>query len=88
MKDDKPDKREESPWVTVARYSGDRLHDPRRRPRRISARPRRRSLSAHPLVHLVGIVLGAIAGFVSMIRRALQSSADEDKKEDDANGGH
>jgi F0F1-type ATP synthase assembly protein I len=33
-------------------------------------------------IYLFGIVFGAIAGFVSMIRRALQASADEDKKED------
>lgn len=35
-------------------------------------------------IYLVGIVLGAVAGFVSMIRRALRASADEDQDEKDA----
>jgi F0F1-type ATP synthase assembly protein I len=40
-------------------------------------------------IYLVGIILGAVAGFVSMIRRALQASADDDKNEKDgSNGGH
>jgi F0F1-type ATP synthase assembly protein I len=32
-------------------------------------------------IYLFGIVFGAVAGFVSMIRRALQASADEEKEE-------
>jgi hypothetical protein len=34
-------------------------------------------------MYLFGIVFGAVAGFVSMIRRALQASAEEDKNEKD-----
>ncbi len=30
-------------------------------------------------IYLVGIVFGAVAGFVSMIRRALRASADEEQ---------
>jgi F0F1-type ATP synthase assembly protein I len=39
-------------------------------------------------LYMLGIIFGAVAGFVSMIRRALQASADEDKeKKDDSNDG-
>ena len=42
-----------------------------------------------PVILLVGILLGAVAGFISMIRRALGSGADEDQQErDKPNGGH
>ncbi len=32
-------------------------------------------------IYMVGVILGAVAGFVSMIRRALRASADEDQDE-------
>jgi hypothetical protein len=35
-------------------------------------------------MYLVGIIFGAVAGFVSMIRRALRASADEDQDEKDS----
>jgi F0F1-type ATP synthase assembly protein I len=34
-------------------------------------------------IYLLGIIFGAVAGFVSMIRRALQATADVDKEEKD-----
>jgi F0F1-type ATP synthase assembly protein I len=34
-------------------------------------------------IYLFGIIFGAVAGFVSMIRRAQQAGADEDKEEKD-----
>jgi F0F1-type ATP synthase assembly protein I len=89
MKDDKPDKRDESPLVTVARYSeiGFMI------PAAVFVGYALgwcadRFLHTH-WFYLFGIIFGAVAGFVSMIRRALQATAEEDKQEkDDANGGH
>jgi F0F1-type ATP synthase assembly protein I len=93
MKDDKSDKHEDSPWVMVARYSEIGFMIPA-----AVIVGYLLGLAADHFLHthwiyLFGIIFGAVAGFVSMIRRALQSSADEDKDEakqekDDANGGH
>ena len=83
MKDEKPEKQQESPWVTVARYSEIGFMIPA-----AVFVGYLLGLGADHFLHthwlyLVGILFGAIAGFVSMIRRALQASADEDKKEED-----
>jgi F0F1-type ATP synthase assembly protein I len=86
MKDEKPDKQDESPWVVVARYSeiGFMI------PAAVIVGYLFGLLGDHLFhthwVYLLGIVFGAVAGFVSMIRRALQASADEDKKEDEHDG--
>jgi F0F1-type ATP synthase assembly protein I len=78
------DQREVSPWVAVARYSEigfmipaalfvgyalGWLAD--------------RALHTH-WFYLFGIVFGASAGFVAMIRRALRASAEDDKDEEAA----
>ena len=86
MKDEKPEKREESPWVMVARYSEIGFMIPAALIVGYLA-----GLAADYFLHthwiyLFGIVFGAVAGFVSMIRRALHASADDEKK-DDTNGG-
>jgi F0F1-type ATP synthase assembly protein I len=83
MKDEKPEKREDSPWVAVARYSEIGFMIPA-----AVIVGYLLGLTADHFLHthwisLFGIVFGAVAGFVSMIRRALQASADEDKKDDD-----
>ena len=83
MKDEKPEKREESPWVMVARYSEIGFMIPA-----AVIVGYLLGLLADYLLHthwmyLFGIVFGAVAGFVSMIRRALQASAEEDKNEKD-----
>lgn len=81
MRDEKPEKQDESPWVAVARYSeiGFMI------PAAVIVGYLLGLLGDYLLhthwIYLFGIVFGAIAGFVSMIRRALQASADEDKKE-------
>jgi len=82
MKDEEP-KREESPWVAVARYSeiGFMI------PAAVLVGYLLGLLGDYLLhthwIYLFGIIFGAVAGFVSMIRRALQASADEDTKEND-----
>jgi F0F1-type ATP synthase assembly protein I len=89
MPDEKPEKREESPLVAVARYSEIGFMIPAAVFVGYGL-----GLGADHLLHthwiyLFGIVFGAVAGFVSMIRRALQPSAEDDKKEKDgSNGGH
>jgi F0F1-type ATP synthase assembly protein I len=86
MKDEKPEKQDESPWVVVARYSeiGFMI------PAAVFIGYLLGLLGDHLLhthwIYLFGIIFGAIAGFVSMIRRALQATADEDKKEDEHDG--
>jgi len=83
MRDEKPEKREESPWVVVARYSeiGFMI------PAAVIVGYLLGLLGDYFLkthwIYLFGIVFGAVAGFVSMIRRALQASADADKEEKD-----
>lgn len=78
MTNPKPDKREENPWVAVARYSeiGFMI------PASVFVGYAMGWLADHLLhthwLYLFGIVLGAAAGFVSMIRRALQASADDE----------
>jgi F0F1-type ATP synthase assembly protein I len=84
---EKPGKREESPWVMVARYSeiGFMI------PAAVFVGYFLGWVADHFLhthwIYLLGIILGAVAGFVSMIRRALQATADEDKSEKDGPDG-
>jgi F0F1-type ATP synthase assembly protein I len=86
LKDEKPGKREESPLVMVARYSeiGFMI------PAAVLVGYFLGWMVDHFLhthwIYLVGIILGAVAGFVSMIRTALQSSKDEEKQ--DGDGSH
>ena len=98
LKDEKPDKREESAWVTVARYSEIGFIVPMS----VVVGYFFGLLADHFLhthwIFLFGIIFGAVAGFVSLIRRALQSSKDleandaeaEKDKQDDSggNGSH
>jgi F0F1-type ATP synthase assembly protein I len=83
MRDEKPEKRQESPWVMVARYSeiGFMI------PAAVIVGYLLGLLGDYLLhthwIYMAGIVLGAVAGFVSMIRRALRASADEDQDEKD-----
>ncbi|MDR3764247.1 MAG: AtpZ/AtpI family protein [Acidobacteriota bacterium] len=80
MKDEKQ-RREENPWVMVARYSeiGFLI------PASVLVGYLFGLLADHLLhthwIYLLGIVFGAISGFVSMIRRALQASAEADAEE-------
>jgi F0F1-type ATP synthase assembly protein I len=83
MRDEKPEKREESPWVMVARYSEIGFMIPA-----AVIVGYLLGLGADYLLHthwlyLLGIIFGAVAGFVSMIRRALQSSAEAEQEEKD-----
>ena len=95
MKDKKPEKREESAWVTVARYSeiGFMI------PMSVIVGYFLGLVADHFLhthwIYLAGIILGAVAGFVSMIRRALESSKEaetedaesaKDEHDDSGNG--
>jgi len=78
MRDEKP-KRQESPLVTVARYSEIGFMIPASVIVGYLA-----GLAADHFLHthwiyMLGIIFGALAGFVSMIRRALQASAEVDK---------
>jgi F0F1-type ATP synthase assembly protein I len=84
MKSGKPEKRQESPMVTAARYSEIGFMIPA-----AVIVGYLMGLCADYFLHthwlyLVGIVLGAVAGFVSMIRRALQASAEDEKDEKDS----
>ena len=81
MRDEKPGKREESPWVAMARYSEIGFMIPA-----AVIVGYLLGLGADHLLHthwlyMCGILLGAVAGFASMIRRALQLSAEEEKEE-------
>ncbi len=81
MKREKPDKKE-SAWVTVARYSEIGFMIPAS-----VVVGYLLGLTADHFLHthwlyLVGIIFGAVAGFVSMIRRALQISKDVESAED------
>jgi F0F1-type ATP synthase assembly protein I len=89
MRDEKPQKREESPWVMAARYSEIGFLIPAAVfVGYLLGLGADRFLHTH-WIYLFGIIFGAVAGFVSMIRRALQASAEEDKKEkDSSNEGH
>ena len=79
MKNKKP--QDQSPWVLMARYSeiGFLI------PAAVFAGYVMGLLADHFLhthwLYLAGIIFGAIVGFVSMIRRALQASSDEEKDE-------
>jgi F0F1-type ATP synthase assembly protein I len=88
MKDDKP-RRDQNPWVVVARYSeiGFMI------PAAVIVGYLLGLLADHLLhthwIFLFGIIFGAITGFVSMIRRAMQASREDDQDEKDAgNDGH
>ena len=86
MKDRKPGKGEESPWVTVARYSEIGFMIPA-----AVLVGYFLGLTADHFLHthwiyLVGIIFGSVAGFVSMIRKALEASKDEEKQ--DGDGSH
>ena len=81
MRDEKPEKREESPWVAMARYSEIGFMIPA-----AVIVGYLLGLGADYLLHthwiyMFGIVFGSVVGFVSMIRRALQLSAEEEKNE-------
>jgi F0F1-type ATP synthase assembly protein I len=83
MSDQKPGKRQESPWVLAARYSEIGFIIPAT----VLVGYLLGLCADHFLhthwIYLFGIVFGAVAGFVSMIRRALQASADQTKDEQD-----
>jgi F0F1-type ATP synthase assembly protein I len=89
MRDEKPEKREVSPLVLVARDSeiGFMI------PAAVFVGYGLGLVADHFLhthwIYLFGLVFGAVAGFVSMIRRALQANAEEEKEEkkDGPNGG-
>ena len=87
LKDEKPEKREESPWVMVARYSEIGFMIPM-----AVVVGYLLGLAADYFLHthwiyLLGIIFGAVAGFVSMIRRALQASKDEEKQDGEDGDG-
>jgi F0F1-type ATP synthase assembly protein I len=89
LKDEKPGKREESPWVTVARYSEIGFMIPMAVVvGYFLGRMADYFLHTH-WIYLLGIIFGAVAGFVSMIRQALESSKEEDRREkEDRDGSH
>jgi F0F1-type ATP synthase assembly protein I len=83
MADEKPKKREESLWVAGARYSEIGFMIPAAViTGYLMGLAADYFLHTH-WIHVFGIFFGAVAGFVSMIRRALQANADEEKKEKD-----
>jgi F0F1-type ATP synthase assembly protein I len=83
MKDERAEKRKGSPLVLVARYSeiGFMI------PAAVIVGYLLGLLADHLLhthwIYLLGIIFGAVVGFMSMIRRALQATADVDKEEKD-----
>jgi F0F1-type ATP synthase assembly protein I len=86
MSDEKKpvNQREVSPWVSVARYSEIGFMIPAALfVGYFLGWCADRVLHTH-WFYLFGIVFGAAAGFVSMIRRALQASAEDDKDEEAA----
>jgi F0F1-type ATP synthase assembly protein I len=89
LKDEKPGKRDESPWVMVARYSEIGFMIPM-----AVVVGYFLGLAADYFLHthwiyLLGIIFGAVAGFVSMIRRALEANKDEERQEkQDGDGSH
>jgi F0F1-type ATP synthase assembly protein I len=81
-----PDKREDSAWVTVARYSEIGFIIPASVfAGYILGLLADRFLHTH-WIYLLGIIFGAVTGFVQMIRRALASSKEEDLDEDGKSG--
>lgn len=80
MKEEKQ-RREESPWVMIARYSeiGFLI------PSAVLVGYLFGLLADHLLhthwIYLFGIVFGAVSGFVSMIRRALRASSEAEQDE-------
>jgi F0F1-type ATP synthase assembly protein I len=86
LKNKKPEDKEESAWVTVARYSeiGFMI------PASVIVGYLLGLAADHFLhthwIYLLGIIFGAVAGFVSMIRRALESSKEEDNEEEKEDG--
>ena len=86
MKDEKPEKREESPWVLVARYSEIGFMIPAAViVGYFLGRVADFYLRTH-WIYMAGVIFGAVAGFVSMIRRALESSREGEKQ--DGDGSH
>lgn len=83
MTDEKPEKNEESPWVAVARYSEIGFMIPAALFVGYAIGWCADYFLHTHWLYLVGIVLGAAAGFVSMIRRALEASAEEEKQQKD-----
>jgi F0F1-type ATP synthase assembly protein I len=82
MRDEKLGKRKESSLVTAARYSEIGFMVPA-----AVLVGYLLGLGADHLLHthwlyIFGIFLGAVAGFMAMIRRALQANDDGDKKEE------
>lgn len=83
MRDEKPGKRKESSLVIAARYSEIGFMVPA-----AVLVGYLLGLGADHLLHthwlyIFGIFVGAVAGFVSMIRRALRANEDGDKEERD-----
>jgi F0F1-type ATP synthase assembly protein I len=86
LKDERPGKREESPWVMVARYSEIGFMIPAAvMVGYFLGRVADYFLHTH-WIYMVGIIFGSVAGFVSMIRKALESSKEEEKQ--DGDGSH
>ena len=85
MKDDKP-RRNESPWVVGARYSeiGFMI------PAAVIVGYLLGLLADHLLhthwIYMFGIVFGAVTGFYSMIRRAMQANRDQDEEDKNNEG--
>jgi hypothetical protein len=87
LKDEKPDKaggKSVGDGGTVLR---DRVHDSGGGGRRIFSWGGWRITFCIPTGSIcLGIIFGAVAGFVSMIRRALEASKDEEKQEKQRRG--
>jgi F0F1-type ATP synthase assembly protein I len=87
LKDEKPEKRQENPWVVVARYSEIGFIIPMTViVGYFLGRVADYFLHTH-WIYLAGIIFGAVAGFVSMIRRALEASKDEEKQDGEDGDG-
>jgi F0F1-type ATP synthase assembly protein I len=83
LTDEKREKRQESPWVMVARYSEIGFMIPAAViVGYLMGLAGDYFLHTH-WIYLFGIIFGAVVGFVSMIRRALESSKDEEKQDGD-----
>jgi F0F1-type ATP synthase assembly protein I len=81
MRDEKPDKQHESPWVMMGRYSEIGFIIPA-----AVFVGYLLGLGADHFLHthwlyLIGILFGTVAGFVGMIRKAQQAGAEDDKEE-------
>jgi F0F1-type ATP synthase assembly protein I len=81
MKTGKNEKRDESLWVTMARYSEIGFVIPAAVMAGYLLGMLGDYLFHTHWIRLVGIIFGAVTGFVSMIRRALEASKDEEEQE-------